>query len=493
MNSSRFWQKRTGKSSFKEVSGFDLFYQLTYMSALAAAGISRSRIFQLASKLPSPSSRYFEKIDILSQKLAYNYPEACSMVGEAAKSKEIKSFLLRLSDALTSGEPMADFLAREAQVQGEYYSNEYERDLESLRKWTDAYAALIVSVALIVIINLISTMIYEMETALMAGLAVLAATMGFFGAWVLSRSAPKEVRSVSSSEGSREQRLSRKLLKVLASVTLVACLSLALLGVELRWLLVLASFLLLPIGRVGLLIDRRTSKKDEEISSFLRSLGGMATSTGTTLTEALTRIDLSSFPALEPDVKRLHQRLVAFIDPKLCWQKFEAETGSKLISQGASIFHDAVDMGADPERVGFLCSLFATKTVMLRAKRRVVSSTFVWLSMVMHVAVVALMVFIVEIIGKFQSLIEGLALERGEQAVQMMALPIPLLAFGSAQIRFLYQMTIFMILLLTLTNTLALIATDGGHISKAFCYLCISLFIVGASLLYVPPLVNMIM
>ena len=44
-------------------------------------------------------------------------------------------------------------MTEEAAVQGEAYEKEYERDLASLAKWTDAYAAVNVSSALMTLQN----------------------------------------------------------------------------------------------------------------------------------------------------------------------------------------------------------------------------------------------------------------------------------------------------------------------------------------------------
>ena len=61
------------------------------------------------------------------------------------------------------------FLARETEIQLEQYSRKYERDLESLRKWTDAYVALMVSVTLVVVVSLVSMMIYSVGTVFILG------------------------------------------------------------------------------------------------------------------------------------------------------------------------------------------------------------------------------------------------------------------------------------------------------------------------------------
>jgi len=492
MSSSKSSRKHTGKTFSKEISGFDLFYQLTYMSATAAAGLSRSRVFNLARQLPASSAGYFKEIDDLVENLRYTYPQACSRVGERVKSAEMRSFLLRLSDALRSGEPLASFLAREAGVQGKNYSNEYERDIESLKKWNDGYTAITVSVALVVIINMVSTMIYPMGPAMMFGMVFTSAAAGIGVAWILSRAAPKEVLSVPLPKGSQAQIRCLKLFEILGPLTAISCLALVLLGVDRAWIMIAAALLLFPVGITSLLFDRQTMKKDSEIAAFLRSLGGTATSRGTTLGEALNGMEISSFPALKPDIVRLGLRLRASVKPEICWKRFGAETGSLLIDQTTGIFYEAINLGGDPEKAGILCSLFATKVAMLRAKRRGIAATFTWLLVVMHIALAAIMIFLLEIVNQFTATLNAAMATAGvgEQEMQSMA---AMMIVSTPATKILDQMAIAMILTLVLANAFAIVATEGAHLLKISFYMSILLFLSGVCYLVVPPMVTLVM
>ena len=485
MNFLKFSQRpKEQESSDGEVPAVDILYLVTYMSAVAAAGVSRGKLLELASDLPCRSARYLKKVYLTVQGLSYDYGTACRMVGEATRVEAMKSLLLRLASALSSGEMGASFLEGEAHIQGRVYENEYERDVESMRKWTDAYAALTVSVTLVVIINLISTLIYESSDTSTIAITFVALLIGMAGSWIISRSAPKELTNFSSSEGSREQELSGKMLKTLLPLALLVCLCLALLRAKLGWLFIAGGVLVFPVGLVSFLGDARIIRKEGEIGSFFRTIGGLATAVGTTLAEAVTRIDLRSLVALKPDVKELRLRILGFIDFNLCWKKFTAETGSALIGQSGGIFLDAVNMGGDPEREGFLCSLFASRVSMLRAKRGTVSSTFLWLSLVMHFVVMALMVFIMEIIVGFQAILQ-------EKGVGLSAdLPLPIFTFGSSNTDILYTMTKITMFLLTVTTALALSACKGGNRKTFLYFFGILMIISGLTLLSVPGLAN---
>jgi len=492
ISSSRSLPKRASKVSFKEPSEFDLFYQLIYMSAVASAGIARSRLFQLAARLLRPPAEYFKRIHLLCEKLGYNYPSACNVVGQRAKSESMKALLLRLADALASGHPEVSFLTEEAQVQREAYEKEYDRNLASLTKWTDAYGAIVVSSALIIIVNLTSTMIYDLGATMTAALVLTAVLVSASGAWIISRAAPCEAEVAFSRDGPPSQRLVLTLARATPVAVVAASTALVVMGAAVGWALIVAGLLLLPLGVASIKAAGEVERKDKEIGPFLRSFGAVASSASTTLSEALTMIDLSSFPHLQGDLKRLGWRFKAAISPGLSWSKFASETGSRLIGETITIFYDAIELGGDADMVGSLCSQFATTEVMLRARRRVVASTFASLTMVMHGAISVLMIIILEVIRRFSQMVSAAAENlQGQEAMRSMQLPM--LSFGSPILGVLTTLTYAMVVVLALINAYAIIAADGGHIVKGTFHLAVLLLLSGLSFLLTPPLVGMIL
>jgi archaeal flagellar protein FlaJ len=489
MSSSKFSPKRGDKNSFKQISPFDMFYQLTYMSAMASSGISRAKTFELAAQSKSKAAMYFAAINTLVDEFRYDYPEACHAIGLKAKSENIKTFLLRLADALRSGEPLAEFLAREAEVQSEDYQNKYERDLEGLKQWSNAFSSIIMSVALIVIVQVITSMIYSMNVSVMGGLVSAGLMMSGMGAWVIQRSAPREVMNVKASLGSAEQKRAMKLFKIMIPAATAVGMVLTIIGVPLGWVLIVVAGMLLPVGITSLISDRQLSKKDIEFSTFLRSVGGMTTSSGTTLKQALTKMDLSSFSYLESDIERLSTRLQARVEPEVCWHKFGQETGSQLISEVSDIFYSAIKIGGEPERVGYLCSLFTAKTAQLRAKRRLTAGTFTGLTTVMQAVVSGLMVFVLSIVTNFAGMVDTMMPKNTDALSTAPSMSMGMAQFSAGDLQFLTGITVAMVLALAVVSASAMIFCDGGYKLKVSFYLSFIIFICGISFLVVPPMV----
>jgi len=494
MTSSKFSPKPSVKNYFEEISTFDLFYQLTYMSATSSAGVSRARTFQLARTLASPLAHYFRRIHQVAENLRYNYPDAVRMVGEQAKSEHTKTFLLRLSDALRSGEPLPGFLNREAEVQGEHYTNDYLKSLESMKKWTDAYTAVAVSAGLIVIMNMVMTMLYNISAVMIAAMVFVALASSFGVAWVIFRAGPQEVKSVPLAKGSKEQRQARQLFLISVPLLFLVTGLLAFLGLDKGWLLIVAGLFLAPVGLLSGSIDKKTSAKDAEISSFLRSLGGNASSRGTTLRDALATMKRDSFPVLQPDIRRLDLRLKSFGKPEICWRIFGAETGSKLAEQATGIFYEAVNLGGDAEKAGNLCSVFAMKAAMLRAQREGIAATFSWLAIVMHVVMASLMIFLLGILEQFGIRLDQAMSSMGGGAQAMGALGLQqMFTFSAPQVQFLYTITVWLIILLAAINAFAIVASQGAHLIKMNFYLSILFVLSGACFLFIPSLVKLVM
>ena len=312
------------------------------------------------------------------------------------------------------------------------------------------------------------------------------------GAWILSRSAPAEKRALfaEGKDGPKLQRLARTLTTFGGAAAVIICIPLAMFVIDLGYALILAGLCMLPAGITSLMAGREAARKDTEIGSFLRSLGTYATSTGTTIGESLDRLDLSSFPTINPDLKRLRARMRASIDPTLCWKKFSEETGSRLIMETTVIFNDAIGLGGAADTVGLFAAQYAALTNTLRAKRLVVSSTFTSLTIVMHGVLAVMMIVILEIIRNFSQIIDE-SMAAASEALDATTMPLP--TFGSPDISFLEPVAIGMVIALAFINAYAVAVTDGEHLIKSTLYLSALLILSGVAMVFVPPAVaNMV-
>jgi flagellar protein FlaJ len=472
----------------------DLFCHIIYMSALADSHLPHDKLFERASSLPFVSSRYFKKVQFLSKKLAYDYPEACRMTAKTIKEPVPKSFLFRMSNALAAGEDEAEFLAREADIIGETYANDYEHKIESLKKWTDAYVALILSASMVVIICTVSMLIFPIDPKIIVAMLGVMLLSTLLGAWIIYRASPKEIKTIASKNTSTLQKLSKVLFKLLVPPCIVIAFIFLLARFDLGWVMIFSALFLLPVGLVISIDDRRIDKQDQDIAVFLRSLGSTSKAIGSTISEGLTRLDFNALRSLKNLVHKLNQSLQVGVNPALAWQKFVEETGSDHIKRSVQIFMDGINVGADPERVGHQSSTFALKVNILRSKRKMVSSAFTYLCFAMHATIAILLLAIYEIMRNFSALtatIEGIEPEDIQSLTQLPSFQF-FLSGSSSQLDMLFTLTMVLLFTLTFINAVAVKTVDGGHNYKFFMNLGITLLITGFSLIFVPGVISML-
>ena len=496
MKLSNPWAKNKEKKKTEnfddELLEVDFFCQLAYMAAIATSGISRSGLFYHAAKLPYSATRYFRRIDFVAKMFNHDYSQACRIVGEKAKDPAIKALLLRFSGALSSGEDIAGFLSRESAILSESYGNSYERRLDLLKKWSDAYVSLILTTALVTVMSVVTMMIGNVTVTFMAALAVITIASTILGSWFLYHTAPRETKNHSLITRSQEQDFSRNLAKLLLPIGGVVVLLLLILKANIGTVIVIASAFLFPVGMVVMTDDRKVTKRDADIAAFLRSLGGVMQAIGATAAEAISRLDFRSLGILKEDVGLLHNRMLAGISPNSCWNRFVGETGSELVNRSVRTFWDGITLGGEPQGVGNEASAFAMKISLLRAQRSQIASGFTWLTVAMHAVLTTLSVFIYSIFLKFSQLVKTL-MPKGDLSGEI-APNIPSFGLFSAnnmQMELLFFMVMTIVVVLTLANAFAIYSVSGGHPRKLFFYLALTGAISGGVLVVVPSIANM--
>jgi len=485
------WQRPT--SLFRPASTeYDLVAQLTYMSALATANVGRENLFQKTAELGYSTSGYFHRVHLVAQRLNYDYARACQLVADATENDTVRSLLLRFSSSLASGEPETVFLQRETEITLEQYSRKYERDLESLQKWTDAYVALMVSVTLVVVVSMVSMMIYSVGTVFILGLATVMIGIAVLGDWIIYRTSPVEPKTHTRAERSRTQVQMFAVAKILLPAG-------ALLGAVVGIVfsigagLIAAGIMVAPVGVMAFMDDTRVDQQDRDVSTFLRSLGSVVGAIGTTVTEGMERINQRSLASLEQGVRRLHVRLRSGIRPDMCWDRFISETGSELVDRSVSTFWDTIKLGGDPDAIGYLSSLFALKISLMRENRKLVSQTFMYLMVPLHAVLIAILLFVTEVMVVFaQQLtnVQSQALTNTDPRATAGLDVTTSLAFASPNIAFIRGFALVVVLVLTVVDTWAPHSTAGGHHHKVWLYAAIMMVLSGVALMLVPHIVG---
>lgn len=480
----------------------DLLFLLTYMASLSTAHLSRDKIFTMASETKYSPSRFFAMVRDLAQKWHYDYATACELVAEKIKAERVKKLFNRLANAISAGEPDREFLEREWKAFKTIRKDEYDRNLESLRKWSDAYTSLLVSASLISVVVLLSVVIYSVGDP---GSTLIASAFGnfvicLFGVFMLFKAVPKDKKIHDLRIKSREQSIASKLLIPMLVVGGMLFLFLGLIPLILGnydfagYGFLALGLAILPIGIISKIDDKKVSKRDEAFTSFIRSLGAIKGGAGVSIAEAIRRIDQKNLGELKELAMELQRRLSLGLDPKLCWERFIGESGSYLIEKLTPIFIDAIDLGGDADAVGEIVSSSNLEMVLLRLKRDLIASGFVNLIIPLHVAMVSLTLFIEQILTIFTQYISMLfGTQVGSTGDVFRNVPLQgvnLGIFAGIPVELLAQYTFFVVLSITIANFLASNIVKGGG-KFLYAYYASVLFILsGILMLVIPPIVR---
>ena len=487
-------RKRTRRvSSDSSVLSFDLMSNLTYMAALATGGPERDVILEWTIKQDYKTVAFFRQVYLLSKRLGFEYARSYRMVAKTTKAVTVKSLLLRFAGAISSGVSEADFLAEEAKVEHEQYMNGYYRALESLTKWGDAYAAMLVSVSLVVVVAMMSTMLSNLGSGFVLMLTGAMTMVSASGVYVIYRIAPYEVKTYQNRRGPKERRWAKRLLSILLPVGLLLG-AVAGMSMGFHFFLIILGFCLLPPGIMSFLDNGKVDQRNQEIAPFLRSLGNVTASLGTTVGAALEKIDRRSLGTLEPTIKRLQIRLRKQVNPEKSWDAFRDEAGSELISRATRMFVDGVSLGGPPERVGAIAAAYAMDSALMQARRTTAAAPFAFLVVPLHFAMTALMVFVLEIMRAFNTRISEssaqLAAQTGGSGLSLLpALPV----FQEHDIGMLSFLTMIALVSMTVSNTLTPKFALGGHSINIALFGGISCLMTGFNMFLIPPIASAVM
>ena len=518
MNSTTSSPKQIEKvSSDNVVVGFDLLSNLTYMLVLSIGGLQRDRVLESCGELKLRTAVFFEFIYVLANRVGLEYSEAFRLVADRAGASRVKSLLLRFAAALGSGESEQEFIEEETRLEGHRYRDEYERSVENLRKWSDAYSAILVSVSLIMVVSLVSTLLGSLDANFVILMAFTLFCVTSIGVFLIYKVAPFEDFTYDSSDGRPpDRKRSRYCLYIGIPLGIILAVILGsqfevITGAAVGFLVF--GIAIFPAGYYAWKDDSTVANIDSEIQVFIRSVGGIAGATGSTLTESIRRFDARSLRYLEPYINRLHTRLAASLPTANCWERFRAETGSELVNRSTVMLVDGSERGGRADRVGEIAGDYSLQISQLRAARNLAASTFSYLSFPMHATVVFILVFVFQIVAVFSNKLKDVQADAIEgtvgnamvdvsniQAPPGIALPSssegltnPLGSmFGVNDLGTMSVVIVFCIVVLTISNSLAPKFASGGSNLKIASYLSVMCILTGGLMSVIPMITQVL-
>lgn len=487
--------------------GADLLFTVTYMASITTAQATRPEIFAYtAAREEYVSSKYFKKVEFFVKRWNYSYTDGLTTIAERVDNEMLRSMLNRFANSIESGVPDEDFLRRELETIRSVYRNTYEQGLEMLKKWSDAYIAMLFSGALVGIIIMMSVAIFapdDIQSTLRASYMIVVG-ISAFGLYTMYTAVPSDTKTHDMPRRSKEQgmisRLEVKVVPVAIAVFAVFIILqvIGLLPGGYGLAVLLAGLILLPLGIIGYLDDSNIVKRDAEFPVFIRSLGAVMGGKGTSITHALSEIDIKSLVTLEPLIRSVYSKLNLGLPDGQSWEKFIGESGSNLIYKYLNIFRDSVELGGAADKIGEIVGSSMLEQVLLREKRQTISMGFVVLLIPMHAMMVAIFLFLFHILLKMSQAIAGVVASLGTTGQGALSQGSVAGTVGSGVNLFVNfpeaEMTLYvtiMVTILSISNILAGKVVMGGDRYIFYFFASLVLAITGIIYILAPIMVNM--
>ncbi len=382
--------------------GGDLLFMYTYMAAITTASVTRPEIFEYTSvRHEYVPSRYIARVQRMVKGWNYSYAEAMRLVADRTRDETLRSMLNRYANAIDSGVPDDDFITTELFTIRNIYRNTFEQGVELLKKWGDAYIAMLLSGTLVATIIMISVAIYAPEgidSALNTSYTIIF-FISALGLGIMYRSVPDDQKSHRLELCSWEQRMIRRLERTLIPLIAATCLILVIIGANAGIIFMLVGLLLMPLGIIGYIDNANITNRDSDFSTFIRGLGSIMGGKGITIADALAEVDKKSLKHLEPLINSVSSKLNLGLDEGKIWYRFIGESGSNLIYKYMNIFRDSIALGGSPDKIGKIVGSSMLEQVLLRAKRDMLVKGFIVLLVPMHGAMVGIFVFLFEFLN----------------------------------------------------------------------------------------------
>ncbi|HVN74388.1 MAG TPA: archaellar assembly protein FlaJ [Methanoregula sp.] len=490
--------------------GADMLFTTTYMASLALADASRPEIFAFAANRKEyVSAKYIAKVDMFVKKWSYSYSEALGIVAERTNNRILQSVLNRYANAIESGVPDDDFLKNELSTVRSVYRSQIEQGLEMLKKWGDAYIAMLLSGTVIAVTIMISIAIYSPNglqgTLNMAYGIILVICV--FGNVLMYQSVPDDPKSHGlRTKTSKEQQTIHAMERVIIPLAIASVIILTLLGISAGLIFMLVGILMAPLGIIGFIDDSNITIRDSDFSTFIRSFGAVMGGQGTTAVYALGSIDRKSLTALEPLINSVYSKMNLGLDDKQVWDKFIGESGSNLIYKYLNIYLDTVTLGGPPEPIGTVVGSSMLEQVLLREKKDMHAKSFIVLLVPMHIAMIGIFVVLYRIMvvltGSVSSMMAKFANESAATAASssssMMGGGVSassalggLSLFTNFPEKEMGTFVVYILIIITASNIIAARIVGGGDRYMYYFYTAIFCILTGLVLIIAPIFVGM--
>jgi flagellar protein FlaJ len=221
---------------------------------------------------------------------------------------------------------------------------------------------------------------------------------------------------------------------------------------------------------------------------------------GLTLTYALAEIDIKTIKHLSAFIQSVYSKMNLGLDENHIWERFIDETGSNLISKYLNIFRDSIKLGGSPAEVAKVVSSSMLEQTLLREKREMLATGFIVLLIPMHVAMVAIFIFLYQILISMSRAVTAVMASFTEASAALSGSGTSVGGSMSGMVNIFVNFpedkmgmyVAIVVLIITICNMLAGKIIKGGGNYLYYAFGCILFTLTGLIFIVTPFLVDML-
>ena len=445
----------------------NMHYYITHLGVLSTSQMSRKELLKRVASNEAYGylAEETDKIYMLMNDWGLSFAQACRFIARRTPSELYADFLDRFAHALDAGENLETFLKTEQKVVMNDFDTMYKAALSSIELVKETFVSMVMALVFLASFAIIMPILTGMDaTMLMVGtIFIFIGTEALLVYFAKMKVPGDRIWHTLPIETEADRAI-----KISFPISLLLCM---IVSVPVIFLLdfpftISLSIILTPLiltGQIASRAENRIKRKDNNFSSFIRSLGSSSGARGGLINESLRQLTYHDFGPLTKDVTELYKRITTRIDKMKSWNYFAAGTGSNLIERFGNIFAEGTHIGGKPEVIGEIIADNFMHIVSLRKLRYNSSSSLVGIMYGLTAGIAFTLYISVSVVGLMNSIFTNASIPEDMDMG---------LYLGSGGMDVVLVSSLLMALLVfhSLISALLVRVVDGGHFFNIYTH-----------------------
>ena len=331
---------KLSRESKDEIDPYYLF-MITFSQALFSSGYPVAEVLKRlgSQEYFSPYHHYYKRISNLVNGFGYKISVAIGAVLVQVSIKPFKDYLVRLSQAISYGDDLVDFLGRELRTSMAFFEAVNSRKQESMNTFLALYGTLNSALVFLIVDITVLAVLYGIGVSLIVLLSVAVAMISMVMSLVLYVLYKPYARMIFPRHA-----------YVTSSLVGLVGLLLVFVGRSLPFV-VGAGVIMLGMGLYYRVIERGIEKLEGDYLVFVRYFSRTFDMVRN-VPESLLGVLRGELGAVRGLVKKMYNRIVLGVDKRIVFETMSVESRSHTVSMSNAVVSSTLEAGGNLGSIG---------------------------------------------------------------------------------------------------------------------------------------------